>query len=112
MALLLWTVPPLLELGGVLMIYSGLPDVVEDVGFGSPTTELMVSAVLLVTIVGAVLAWRGVLGGMRLVVAAALFIAAGLTAALGLSFITGGVLAIYSEANRIVKVKSSIEVEV
>jgi hypothetical protein len=77
------------------MIYAGLPDLVEGVGLGSPATEVTVCAVLLVTVVGAVLAWHGATGATRLIAAAALFVASGLTGALGLSFFTGGALAVF-----------------
>ncbi|OJF11092.1 hypothetical protein EDD30_6756 [Couchioplanes caeruleus] len=96
LALLIWLAGPLFELAGVLLIYAGMPDVVEDVGFSSPVTQVMVLAVLVVTVGGALLAWRGVTGTARWVVAAALFVAAGLTAALGLAFITGGILAVFT----------------
>ncbi|WP_143162943.1 hypothetical protein [Couchioplanes caeruleus] len=94
--MLIWLAGPLFELAGVLLIYAGMPDVVEDVGFSSPVTQVMVLAVLVVTVGGALLAWRGVTGTARWVVAAALFVAAGLTAALGLAFITGGILAVFT----------------
>ncbi len=59
LAVLVWIVPPAARAGGLLMVYAGLPDLVEDVGLGSPATEALVGVLLVVTIVGAVLAWRG-----------------------------------------------------
>jgi hypothetical protein len=94
--LLLWLTAPLFELGAVLMIYAGLPDLVDDVAFGSPATPMIVGCVLVVSVVGTVLARRGVSGAVRLTGAVALFVAAGVTAALGFAFATAGVLAVFT----------------
>jgi hypothetical protein len=94
--LFLWFIAPVVELGGVLLFCAASPDLAEDTAFGSSTTELIATVVLVVTVVGTVLAWRGASGSMRVITAVALFIAAALTVALGVSFATAGVLALFT----------------
>jgi len=92
--LFLWFVAPLVEVGGVLLFCLAAPDLAEDTAFGGPATVIVAAGVLAVTVVGTALAWRGVAGAARLITATALFVAAGLTAALGVSFATAGILAV------------------
>jgi hypothetical protein len=94
--LFLWFVAPLVELGGVLLFCVAAPDLAEDTAFGSPATEVVVICVLLVTVIGTILVWRGVSGPARLITAVALFAAAAVTVALGVSFATAGVLALFT----------------
>jgi hypothetical protein len=94
--LLLWFVAPLVELGGVLLFCAAAPDLVRDTAFGSPTTEILAGLVLAVTVVATILVWRGVSGALRWITAVALFIAAGVTVGLGVSFATGGILALFT----------------
>jgi hypothetical protein len=89
-ALLLWFFPPLFELPVVLMLSAGFDEVAREAIYGSPGTEVVMAAVLMVVIAGTVLAWRGVRGVARTIAAGALFVSAGLTAALLLGFLTGG----------------------
>lgn len=92
--LFLWFVAPVVELGGVLLFCAAAPDLAEDTAFGNPATQLVVAGVLAVTVVGTLATWRGVSGAGRQATAAALFLAAGATVALGVSFATGGILAL------------------
>jgi hypothetical protein len=94
--LFLWFIAPVVELGGVLLFCAAAPDLADDTAFGSSTTELITAFALVVTVVGAVLAWRRVSGSVRVITAVALFLAAALTVALGVSFATGGVLALFT----------------
>jgi hypothetical protein len=89
-ALLLWLVPPLIELPEALMLAAGFPEVAEQAIFGTPGTPVVIGAVLVVVVVGAVLAWRRASGPVRVVVAMVLFVAAGLTAALLVGVLIGG----------------------
>jgi hypothetical protein len=94
--LFLWFVAPLVELGGVLLFCAAAPDLAQDTAFGSPATEILAVIVLAVTVVGTILVWRGVSGALRWITATALFIAAALTVALGVSFATAGILALFT----------------
>jgi len=94
--LLLWFVGPLLEIGGLFMVFLGMPDLIDDMSLGSPTIQVLASCALAVTVIGAALAWRGVSGPTRIVVAIALFVAAGLTATLGIVFAFAGALAVFA----------------
>jgi hypothetical protein len=73
-----------------MMLSKGFDEVAREAIYGSPGTEVVLAAVLVVVVVSTVLAWRGVRGVARTVAAAALFVSAGLTAALFLGFLTGG----------------------
>lgn len=96
LTLLLWSVGPLFEIGGLFMIYAGMPDVVDDVAFGRVGTQVVAGSALAVTAVGTAAAWRGVSGPARMIVATALFVAAGLTATLGIAFAFAGWLAVFT----------------
>ena len=88
--LLLWLFPPLFELPVVLVMCSGFDEVAREAVLGTPGTQLALAAVLVVVAVGAVVAWRGAVGSARVVTAALLFVAAGVTGALLIGFLTGG----------------------
>jgi hypothetical protein len=94
--LFLWLVGPLCELGGLFMIAAGMPDLMDDMAFGRPAIQVMAGYALAATVVGTALAWRGVSGVTRIVVAIALFVAAGLTATLGIAFLFAGPLAVFA----------------
>jgi hypothetical protein len=94
--LLVWFVGPLLELGGLFVIYAGMPDLSEDAAFGTPATQILTGLALVVTVAGSALAWKGVSGTARIAVAVALFVAAGLTTTLGIAFALGGSLAVFA----------------
>jgi hypothetical protein len=89
-ALLLWFFPPLFELAGVLLLCAGFEEVARVALFGSPGTEIVTVVVMVILVVGTVLAWRGVSGVVRTLVAAALFVSAGLVGALFVGFLVGG----------------------
>lgn len=88
--MLVWFFPPLFELPAVLMLSAGFGEVAREAVYGSPGTEVVMAVVLVVVVVGTVLTWRGVPGVIRTVAVGALFVSAGLTAALLVGFLTGG----------------------
>lgn len=89
--LLLWFVPPFLELVAVLMLIAGFEEVAREAVLGSPGSEAVLTAVLAVLVVGVGAAWRGVTSVvLRALVGGALFVSAGLLAVLLVGFLTGG----------------------
>jgi hypothetical protein len=88
--LLLWLYPPLFELPGVLVLSARLDEVAREAIYGSPGTEVVLAATVIVVVAGTLQAWRGVRGVIRTVAAAVLFVSAGLTAVLLVGFLTSG----------------------
>lgn len=78
------------------MLYAGLPDVMAEAALGSRATPALLLTILAVTVLGVGLAWRGAAGPLPKIVAVVLFVAAGLTAGVGIALLFDGVLAVLS----------------
>ncbi|WP_285471750.1 hypothetical protein [Actinoplanes sp. NBRC 101535] len=97
MVIVLWAFPAVVELGGVLLVHAGMPDVTAGLPVRGSALSALVVSLIAVTLTGSVAARIGVHGRLRLAVGGAQFVAAGLTTALGLALLTsGGVLAVFT----------------
>ncbi|AGZ43785.1 hypothetical protein [Actinoplanes friuliensis] len=88
--LLMWLLPPLFELPVVVALCSGVPEVAREAVFGAPGTQVVVLLAFVASVGGFVAAARGTSGLVQAGIAGILAIAAGVVAALGAGFLTGG----------------------
>ncbi|WP_161952694.1 hypothetical protein [Actinoplanes sp. TFC3] len=70
-----------------------MPDAIENVVLGPRVVQIIAGFSLVVAVVGAFFAWRGIAGAKRLITTLALSAAAGSTVALGIFFILSDGLA-------------------
>jgi hypothetical protein len=87
LGLLLWLLPPLLELPLIVLMCSWFEEVAREALFGGLGTRSALAAVLVILLLGLAVAWRESASAGRVAMAVLLFIAAGVTGALMIGFL-------------------------
>lgn len=89
-ALGLLVVTAVIQLSVVAVASAGFDEVAGASPFGRPGTAVAAGVIAVVTLVGAVVAWRGGVGAVRAITAIVVFIAVGIIAMMALSFLVAG----------------------
>jgi hypothetical protein len=89
-ALGLLVVTAVIQLFVVAVASVGFDEVAGASPFGRPGTAIAAGVIAVVTLVGAVVAWRGGVGVVRVITAMVVFISVGMIAMMAMSFVVAG----------------------
>jgi len=93
--LALWAAGPIFELSVVALVIPSFPDVASHAVFGASGSQFVAWSALLVVLAGVAVTWASAPAGLRRLLAALLWVASGLLAALMLGFLVRGTWAVF-----------------